>query len=87
MAPEDKERIKREAIKQAMKSQGPDTNKKEGDPYLADYDDDNGGMDDWDNTEQYSKYMMKITEQAEEHHSTKPKQPKLDKKKIEKDKE
>ena len=62
MAPEDKERIKREAIKQAMKSQGTENNKKEGEPYLADYDDDNGGMDDWDNTEQYSKYMTKITE-------------------------
>jgi hypothetical protein len=25
--------------------------KKEGDPYLLDYDDEEGGMEDWDNTE------------------------------------
>lgn len=54
---------------------------------MLDYDDENGGMDDWENTEQFSKYMSKITQNAEESHVVKPKAVKKNADQIKKEKE
>ena len=35
-------------------------------PYLQDFDDMNGGMDEWENTDEYARYMAQTTEAAEE---------------------
>lgn len=65
MDPVEMRKLRHQAISEVVQSQSKETQVDTEDSALLDFDDTEGGMDDWDNTDAYAKYMDQVVSAAD----------------------
>jgi hypothetical protein len=75
--------VRKQALDLTLQGQTVET-KSSDETYLADFDDSEGGMEDWSNTDQYAKYMEQTLSRSTETHKVKKPEAKKSKQEIEK---